>query len=119
MDEMQRSLLPTPSAVVAEKCYQEISREISFEHGLLLQFLPSTIILHVALTMPEQQVGLLEVMHSTNGRRMVPYCGSVAIVCFPDLVGPSRLLMASLFSRVGQKYPLVRVIAIIRSSEIY
>jgi hypothetical protein len=68
--------------VVPETCSQGISREIAFEHGSLLRFLPSTIILHVALSTLEQQGGLLEVVYSMNGRRMVHCCGSVAIVCF-------------------------------------
>jgi hypothetical protein len=116
MDEMQRSLLPTLSSfiVVAETCSQGTSREISFEHGSLLQILPSTIILHVALSTTEQQSGLLAVVHSMNGRRAVHCCGSAAIVCFPYLDGLSPLLMASLFSRVGQKYPLVRIFTTIR-----
>jgi hypothetical protein len=121
MDEMQRSLLPVPSSfiVVAETCSQGISREISFEHGLLLQTLPSTIILHMALITTEQQSGLLEVVHSKNGRRTVHCCGSAAIVCFPCPDGLSPLLMSSLFSRVGQKYPLVRIFTIFRIWEIY
>lgn len=44
-----------------------------------------------------------------DGRRTVHCCGSVAIVCFPSLDGLSPLLMASLFSWVGKKYPLVRI----------
>jgi hypothetical protein len=100
--------------VVAETCFQGISRGISFEHGSLLRFLPSTIILHVALSTMEQQNGLSEVVHSMIGGRTVHCCGSVAIVRFPGLDGLSRLLMASLFSRVGQKYPLVRIFTIIR-----
>ncbi len=109
-------MLPTLSSfiVVAETCSQGISREISFEHGSPLQMLPSTIILHVALSTTEQQSGLLEVVYSMNGRRTAHYCGSAAIVCFPGLDRLSRLLMTLLFSRVGQKYPLVRIFTIIR-----
>jgi hypothetical protein len=120
MDHMQRPLLPTLSSfvVVAETCSQGICREISFEHGSLLQIFPSIIILRVALSMTEQQSGLLEVVHSMNGRRMVHYCGSAAIVCFPGLDGISQPLMASLFSRVGQKYPLVRIFTIIEDGNL-
>jgi hypothetical protein len=116
MDEMRRSLLPTLSSfiVVADTCSQGISRELSFEHGSLLQILPSTIILHMALSTTELQSGLLEVVHLMDGRSTVHCYGSAAIVCFPCVDGLSRLLMASLISRVGQKYPLVRIFTIIR-----
>lgn len=116
MDEIQRSLFPTLSSfiIMAETCPQGLSCEISFEHGSLLRILPSITILHVSLITTEQQSGLLEVVHSMNGRRTVHCCGSVAIVCFPCLDGLSRMLMASLFSRVRQKYPLVRTFTIIR-----
>jgi hypothetical protein len=121
MDKIQRSLFPALSSfiVVVETCFQGISRGISFEHGSLRQFPPSTIILHVALSTTEQQIGLLEVVHSMNGKRTVLCCGSVAIVCFPGFDGLSRLLIASLFSRVGQKYSLVRNFTIIRRYETY
>ena len=116
IDEMQRSSLPTLSSsiFVAETCSQGTSREISFEHGSPLQTLPSTIIPHVALSTTEQQSGLLEVVYLMNGRRTAHCCGSVAIVCFPSLDRPSRLLMTLLFSWVGQKYSLVRLFTIIQ-----
>lgn len=76
MNEMQRSLLRTLSSfvVMAETCSQGICREISFEHGSLLQILPSTIILHMAFNTTEPQSGLLKVVHSMNGRRTVRCC---------------------------------------------
>ncbi len=95
--------------VMTEMRFQGTKREKSFEHGLLLQTLPSIIILHPAPSMMEQQSGLSEVVHSMTGRRMVHCCGSVAIVRFSRLVSLSRLLMAfSVFSGVRKKYSLVR-----------
>ncbi len=44
--------------------------------------LPSTLMIHAGLNMPEPQGGLLKAQHSTNGRTTTRYYGSAAIVCF-------------------------------------
>ena len=67
---------------MTETYLQGTNHESSFERGSLLQVLPPIIIPHAAPITMEQQSGLSTVTRLMDGRRMVHYCGSVAIVSF-------------------------------------
>jgi len=68
--------------VTAEPHSQGTRRETSSEHGSVLRILLLIILLHARPTTMELQGGSCEVEHSKSGRKMDPYCGSVAIVRF-------------------------------------
>ena len=71
--------------VAAETHLQGIKRERSSEHGSVPRILLLIIILRASPTTMKLQGGLCEVGHSKSGRKMDPYFGSVAIVCFSPL----------------------------------
>jgi len=68
--------------VKAERPLQGTSCDTNCDSGSPLLILPSIIIPHVKLSILGLQCGLSKAAHSENGRRMVPYYGSAAIVCY-------------------------------------
>ena len=66
--------------VVVEAHSQGVSRERSFGHGSVLRILPSIMAQPAIPSTTAQQCGLSEAPDSMSGRRIVRYCGSVAIV---------------------------------------
>ena len=80
-------LLPMPRSLIPKLTQmQEVSCKRNFEPGSLLQILPSIIEPHVIFSIVGLQPGSSKAIHSMNGRRTVPYCGSVDIVRSPSFL---------------------------------
>jgi hypothetical protein len=74
------ALTQSHETVEAETLPQGASPERVFAHALLLLTLPLIITSHVTFNIVELPPGLLKARQSRNGRQMVPFCGSAAIV---------------------------------------
>jgi len=82
--EVQRLSLPEGAIVrrQANPCSQGTNYKRNSDYGSLLRILPLIIILRAKSSIAALQRGLSRGTHSVNGRRTVPFCGSVAIVSF-------------------------------------
>jgi len=87
-DNLKRLLLPDGAPIdgQTDTYQQETSYKRKSEHGSPLQILPSIIIMHAKFSTVGLQLGLSKVPRFKNGRRMVLYCGSAAIVCHSPLL---------------------------------
>ncbi|KAI0297334.1 hypothetical protein BC826DRAFT_162110 [Russula brevipes] len=95
--QLERLLLPDSSIVDSMLTRrQKASYERNSENFSPLQTLLSTITLHAAFSFVGPQSGLSKATRSNNGRRMVPYCGSVV---FPVRGKPFFALPSSRTSR--------------------
>jgi len=103
------SLTVPSSTVKADARSQEINCKRTSKNGSLLPILPSTTIMRVKLSIMELRVGLFKAAHFENGKRMVLYCGFLAIVSFfyPFCLDGHQFLCRS---RCRKKHPLVRTL---------
>jgi hypothetical protein len=103
------SLMVPSLTVKADARSQEINCKRTSKNGYLLPTLPSTTIMRAKLSILEQQVGLFKAAHFENGKRMVLYCGFLAIVSTfrPFCLDGNQFLCRS---RCRKKRPLVRTL---------